>query len=751
MTLTLAVPAIALILYSGWDQSQDAVREGITESRKLAYTIAGEQYNETGNARQLLKVVAQFPDIRNHRTKATNGTLAEILRDNPEFGNIIVADKTGNVWASGLPMTKSFSIKDRRIFKNAVISKQFSSGEYAIGILSALPTIGFGYPIITPGGECDGVIAVNINFRKFNEVLKLMGLPKGSTFSIIDHKGVIINRNLAADKVIGTKISADIFLQMKNGPDEDSFIHSGIVEENYLSSYRKLRLPGEPSPYLYIWASIPLKETQEKARRALLYNIAFFSPFLMVSVIMAIFMGNVCFVNRIEKLKGAAQLLAEGNLEIRASEYVHGGELGALSQSLDEMAGKLAARDKALVKSERDLDDLYNNAPCGYHSLDTQGTVVRINDTELKWLGYTRNEVIGNMTFADLFSRQSQQIFEKSFPLLKEQGSVQGLEFEMVRKDGSILPVLINASAMYDVDGAFVMSRSTAYDITDRKKAEQALNELNQNLAKRVEVETERRLRQERLLVRQARLAALGEMIGAIAHQWRQPLATLGATIQSIRMAWDRQLLDEDFLTKAEADAQKQLVYMSDTIEDFRNFFRPDKVIETFDAQDKVHDAVVLIEPQFTRSGIGLQIVDDPTGCRKVITGYQNEFKQALLNLVSNSFDAILEKRARNPVSEGLRDYHGLVVVSVTCHEDRVVIAVRDNGCGIPPENADKVFDPYFTSKAKGKGTGIGLYMTKLIIEESMSGQLRFSSGADGTLFEIELAQVAPETEGNNG
>ncbi len=122
-----------------------------------------------------------------------------------------------------------------------------------------------------------------------------------------------------------------------------------------------------------------------------------------------------------------------------------------------------------------EINDLYNNAPCGYHSLDENGVIVRINDTELSWLGYNRAEVEGKMHLTDLVTAEGRKIFAETFPLFKKRGWFHDLEFEMVRKDGSILWVLANASLVRDSEGRFVMSRSTLYDITDRKKAQEAL------------------------------------------------------------------------------------------------------------------------------------------------------------------------------------------------------------------------------------------------------------------------------------
>lgn len=142
------------------------------------------------------------------------------------------------------------------------------------------------------------------------------------------------------------------------------------------------------------------------------------------------------------------------------------------------IASDITERIKAEEKqrqSAEEIEDLYNNAPCGYHSLDKDGVFLRVNNTELQWLGYTRDELIGKMKISDLYTPQSRLHFQENFPFFKKTGGVQDLEIEMLRKDGTLMTVLLNATAIYDAQGQYLMSRSTIHDITVRKFAEEEL------------------------------------------------------------------------------------------------------------------------------------------------------------------------------------------------------------------------------------------------------------------------------------
>jgi len=148
--------------------------------------------------------------------------------------------------------------------------------------------------------------------------------------------------------------------------------------------------------------------------------------------------------------------------------------------------GELKRLQEELLAIRTELEDFYNKAACGHHSLDEKGMFLRINDTELGWLGYTREEVVGRKSFGDLITPRCKALFQKQFAIFKERGSIKDLEFEMVRKDGSILPVLLSATAIKSEDGRYLASRSTIIEITKRKQVEQQMLKEQEELERRV-------------------------------------------------------------------------------------------------------------------------------------------------------------------------------------------------------------------------------------------------------------------------
>lgn len=250
---------------------------------------------------------------------------------------------------------------------------------------------------------------------------------------------------------------------------------------------------------------------------------------------------------------------------------------------------------------------------------------------------------------------------------------------------------------------------------------------LNTELEEKVIVETSKQKEQEQLLIQQTRLAAMGEMIGNIAHQWRQPLNALGLILQNLKFSYEIGELDEKMIDKSVKKATMLTENMSKTIDDFRNFFRPNKAKENFKINEGITKAVELIESTFEHNNIKLE--KDFVSSEIEFFGFANEFSQVILNLLTNAKDAVLENKIENP----------LIIIQTKIDDEYIYISIKDNGLGIKDEIINKIFEPYFTTKDEGKGTGIGLYMSKIIIENNMNGKIEVKNEQNGANIIIKL------------
>lgn len=252
------------------------------------------------------------------------------------------------------------------------------------------------------------------------------------------------------------------------------------------------------------------------------------------------------------------------------------------------------------------------------------------------------------------------------------------------------------------------------------------LQRLNTKLEERVEEELTQRLAQEKMLLQQCRLASMGEMIDSIAHQWRQPLMNINA----ILMNMDRIIeLEQNPQKKLENKMDEVVVlttHMSQTIEDFRSLFKTNKVPITFNISDTIISTLELFKSALKE----IEIMFDDT---KPYTyhGQHNEFRQVLLIIVSNAIEALEEQQIKNPT----------LIITITQATHESIITIEDNAGGVPEKSIEHIFDPYFTTKEPTGGTGLGLYIAKIIIEQSMQGVLSVKNTKKGAKFTITLRE----------
>ena len=305
----------------------------------------------------------------------------------------------------------------------------------------------------------------------------------------------------------------------------------------------------------------------------------------------------------------------------------------------------------------------------------------------------------------------------QSTPLVSRQGELFGI---LTTHWG--VPHIPDEHDLWRID----MLVRLATDLIEHKKSEEALKNFNEELENLVAQRTAELREKDQILLMQSRQAAMGEMIGNIAHQWRQPLNALGLTVQQLPLYYDIGDFSKEFLDKNVAQSVDLIKHMSKTIDDFRNYFRPDKEKAEFKVNGAIANTVSLIEDSFKNRHIGIDVVvkDDP-----VIYGYPNEFAQALLNILNNARDAMTERGINDP----------RVTIKICSEGGRAVVIIADNAGGIPEEIIGKIFDPYFTTKGPQHGTGVGLFMSKAIIEKNMGGRLAARNIANGAEFRIEV------------
>jgi signal transduction histidine kinase len=261
------------------------------------------------------------------------------------------------------------------------------------------------------------------------------------------------------------------------------------------------------------------------------------------------------------------------------------------------------------------------------------------------------------------------------------------------------------------------------------------IKKINESLEAKVQAQVEEIRSKDLMMSQKAKMASMGELLGAIAHQWKQPLSTISLIAQYIEGELEKQPLEKDEGAELTGVLKEQADFMNATINDFLNFLKPGSDPVVFDVSKAISDMTEMFKFLFSINNITINI--SACGHYGFLTeGYLNEFKHVVFNLLNNSKDAISSRKIRDA------ELQGKIEIKISSNLTDITIEITDNGGGIPDNIINSVFEQYFSTKGE-KGTGIGLYMAKNLIEKLMSGRINVANVKDGACFRIDLKRYS--------
>jgi PAS domain S-box-containing protein len=341
---------------------------------------------------------------------------------------------------------------------------------------------------------------------------------------------------------------------------------------------------------------------------------------------------------------------------------------------------------------------------------DLKGIIIDVSQAFCNISGYSKDELIGKNHNIIRHPDMPKRAFKELWQTIKSGNAWSG-KVKNLKKDGGFYWVFANIEPLYNAKGEIDSYISIRLDITE-----------NELLTLKILEEEKKNIIQEKLMQQQHRLAQMGEMISMIAHQWRQPLSAITAAAGSLSIKAKREKLDTDTAIKITSKIEKFSIHLSKTIDDFRDFFKTNKKKSVTNYKNLLDGVLLIIEDSLSINNI--KFIQNINSIKEFDT-YENEVKQVLLNLMKNSEDALLENSIQEP----------WIKVEI----DKNVLTVEDNAGGIKEEIMDKIFEPYFSTKLQKDGTGLGLYMSKLIIENHCAGKLSVQNSKSGAIFKIVL------------
>lgn len=376
---------------------------------------------------------------------------------------------------------------------------------------------------------------------------------------------------------------------------------------------------------------------------------------------------------------------------------------------------------------------------------DIYGYITFVNDEFCNISKYSRDELIGQNHNIVRHPDVSPEVFKRLWKTILAKKVYKGI-IKNLAKDGSVFYLNATIIPILDENGNIEEFVAIRHDVTEvielnerlmatrielkelnlsleEKVKEQTkeLLELNKSLENRVKEEILKNEEKNRLLSQQARLISMGEMIGNIAHQWRQPLSELGIDLFKMKQS----IKDEEKFIHTYEHAKTVIKNMSNTIDDFRNFFKSDKEKEEFSIKEAIDKSLGMLEGTFKKEGICVEILKNED---VKISGIKAEFSQVIINILTNAKDAM----------QNLDPKDKIIKIKIYKNDKFAFVSISNNGENIKDSIMDKLFDPYFTTKHKSVGTGIGLYMCKMIVT-NMNGNIYVKNLKNGVDFCIEI------------
>ena len=343
---------------------------------------------------------------------------------------------------------------------------------------------------------------------------------------------------------------------------------------------------------------------------------------------------------------------------------------------------------------------------------DLHGNIIDVSEAFCSISGYTKKELIGRSHRLIRHPDMKKEVFHEMWSNITQGFSWSG-KVKNRKKDGSFYWVYANVEPLFTANGQIDSYISIRLDIT---KSELLLLKISE--------EEKKNKFQEKMMQEQSRLVQMGEMLSMIAHQWRQPLSAISAASGSLQIKATRDKLDNEMAIEIASKITGFSLHLSSTIDDFRNFFKPNKQETKTDFETILKSVLTIIEASLDQKCIRLttKVIE-----LSAFESYENELKQVLLNLIKNAEDILIDNKIEKPQID--------IIIN------KKTLTIADNAGGIEEEIMDKIFDPYFSTKTKKDGTGLGLYMSKIIIEDHCHGKLIAINEKTGAKFQIILGE----------
>lgn len=482
------LPAMGLVLHSGLKAQRQALHDAEAQAGRISRDLALREQHLTAGTRQFLATLARLPDVRNLDAKACKPLFRELLAANPFYSDVVLTSLSGEVLASAQTVPPGLNLKESAFFPLVLKTRAFAVGGYRKSRTTGLHVLVCGHPVYNTRGDLVGTVSTGLRLSIFDDIVRDIKLPAGSTISLADREGVRLFHHHYPEPrpelyPQGERLRAGVWQKVLAEPKGEPFYAIGADGMRRIYVVQQSRLHPQADPYLYVGVTLLEQNVLVQARRSLYSGLGLLSLGTLLAALGAWFMGKKIFVERIERLAQVAGSFAAGDLSARANlpgpGPLSGGpdELGRLGLAVDRIGEELSRRE---AEREATLERLartqfaVDNAGDEIYWSDEAGRILYANGSAARSLGYTRQELLGMQVF-DIEAAHAPESWQE---LLQRLASGRPLNLETLHKTstGALVPKDLTLSLVRMGEGPIIFG--TGRDIRERKRHEAALRSL---------------------------------------------------------------------------------------------------------------------------------------------------------------------------------------------------------------------------------------------------------------------------------
>ena len=623
-------------------------------------------------ANKFLNQIYNLSNYLKENYEKNSTLLRNIVDTNPNISSILILDNKGYIEdfyaTTNLNIYKGFDYSKQDYFSEIKDNSDYWSNVF-LSTVDEEASISYSFK------ANDRVIVLMIKLKELSEfIARFKNQDDTHMLKVFDKNGIVVLNPNNPDLVLQrfNEKAEKVFTELIDmvSPYTFKIYYSKALNTKQYGTYTTIEKTG--------W-KVVIRENYEDILKSLseliLGTVFILVLFIVLAVLISLKISKRIF-NSFDDLQKTTTNIADGNYTISVKESYYS-EFNLLLNSFNKMKIEIDRREDSLEASLHSFKTLFNST-MEIIVIHDQGICIDVNNVAIKFFKFKNKDQLIGKNLLDFVDKNYKEMIKRNYMI-----DTLPYEFELIVNGQKF--ICLAQDKFIELDNNR-LKLTTLIDITELKA-------------------------KDRLLFQQSKMASMGEMIGNIAHQWRQPLSVISTCASGVKFEKEMEVLTDARLYESLDLIMENTQYLSKTIDDFRNFFKADKDIEDFSINESIKKVLKLVKSSIQNHNIKVQTAFEED---LIINGFPNEFLQVIINIINNAKDVVV----LNPVEERYID------IKTYIKDDYCFVEISDNGGGVDETIISKVFEPYFTTKHKSQGTGIGLYMSHQIIVEHMQGTI---------------------------